>query len=154
MRAWTVRGGRYGEFERAALDGGLIILGWKELPDLSAVASINEIVEVVREAYLKSIRAGSTTGHISYRASRSIMQIGDLVVMPQKYKPVIAIGRLIGDYEYDADAPGGYRHVRRDDWLNTEVERAAVGGDLRDSMGSFPTVSELSQRDAVSGSRR
>ena len=55
MRAWTVRGGRYGEFERAALDRGLIILGWKELPDLSAVASINEIVEVVREAYPKSI---------------------------------------------------------------------------------------------------
>ena len=62
---------------------------------------------------------------------------------------LIAIGRLIGDYEYHADAPGGYRHVRRVDWLNTEVERAAVGGDLRDSMGSFLTVSELSQRDAV-----
>jgi restriction system protein len=78
-----------------------------------------------------------------------IMQIGDLAVMPQKYKPVIAIGRLVGDYEYHADATAGYRHVRQVDWLNTEVERAAVGGDLRDSMGSFLTVSELSQRDAV-----
>ena len=149
VRAWTVRGGRYGEFERAALDEGLIILGWEELPDLSKATSIDEIVEVVREAYPDSSpRRIDNWAHQLWRFIR-IMQLGDLVVMPQKYKPVIAIGSLAGDYEYHADAQGSYRHVRRVKWLNSEVERAAVGGDLRDSIGSLLTVSELSQRDAV-----
>jgi len=34
-------------------------------------------------------------------------------------------------------------------WLNRDIERAALKGDLRDSMGSFRTVSELSRRDAA-----
>ena len=39
-RAWTVRGGANGEREQAALDDGLIILGWDELgEDLSHVGS-------------------------------------------------------------------------------------------------------------------
>ncbi len=41
------------------------------------------------------------------------------------------------------------RHVRPVTWLRRDVQRAAVRGDLRDSMGSFRTVSELSRRDAA-----
>ena len=77
------------------------------------------------------------------------MEIDDLVVMPRKFKPVIAIGRLRGVYEYQPDAAAGYRHIRQVEWLNPAVERAAVRGDLRDSMGSLLTVSELRGRDAV-----
>jgi restriction system protein len=149
VRAWTVRGGRYGEFERVALERGLVVLGWAELPDLSAATSIDEIAEVLRETYPDSVpRRIDNWAHQLGRFLK-IMQVGDLVVMPQKYKPVIAVGSLTGDYEYRDDVPIGYRHVRQVKWLNTEVERAAVGGDLRDSMGSLLTVSELSQRDAV-----
>ena len=41
------------------------------------------------------------------------------------------------------------RHVRQVTWLKRNVERAALRGDLRDSMGSFRTVSELSRRDSA-----
>ena len=73
------------------------------------------------------------------------MEIGDPVVMPRKYKSVIAIGRVNGDYKYRPDAPSDSRHVRQVTWLKRDVERAALKGDLRDSMGSFRTVSELSR---------
>ena len=69
--------------------------------------------------------------------------------MPRKFKPVIAIGQLAGVYEYQHETATNYRHVRQVRWLNTAVERAAVRGDLRDSMGSLLTVSELRERDAV-----
>ena len=52
VRAWTVRGGENGEREPAALEEGLIILGWEELSeDLSDVSSPEELSVLVHAAY-------------------------------------------------------------------------------------------------------
>lgn len=51
VRAWTVRGGQHGEFEAAALEKGLAVLGWVGVPDISSVSSIEELTEVVGQAY-------------------------------------------------------------------------------------------------------
>jgi predicted Mrr-cat superfamily restriction endonuclease len=40
------------------------------------------------------------------------MQLGDLVVMFRKFQRTIAIGRVVGDRVYRADAPAGFCHVR------------------------------------------
>ena len=56
---------------------------------------------------------------------------------------------MTGNYLYRFDAPPDLRHVRQVRWIKRNVERAALRGDLRDSMGSFRTVSELSRRDAA-----
>jgi hypothetical protein len=149
VRAWTVRGGRHGEREQAALDEGMIILGWGELDDLSNIISVDQLYTALRDKY-PNARSRTTTSwaHELWRFLK-VMNVGDLVVMPQKYEPMIAIGRVIGEYEYRADVPSELRHVRRVEWLNPAVERTAVGTDLRRSMNSLLTVSELSQRDAV-----
>jgi restriction system protein len=149
VQAWTVRGGRYGEREETALDEGMVILGWKNLGDLSNAASIDDVSAALRAGHPDDgPRRIDNWAHQLWRFLK-VMQVGDLVVMPRKYKPVIAIGRVTGKYEYWRDAPSEMRHRRQVEWLNSKVERAAVGGDLRDSMGSFLTVSELSRRDAV-----
>jgi len=149
VRAWTVRGGQHGEFEAVALERGMAVLGWEELPDISTVATIEQLTDVMRQAYEGySSRRIHNWSHQLWRFAH-VMQIGDLVVMPRKFKPIIAIGRLTGVYEYQNTAATTYRHIRQVTWLNTAVERAAVRGDLRDSMGSLLTVSELRERDAV-----
>jgi restriction system protein len=149
VRAWTVRGGQQGEFEAIALEKRLVVLGWKELPDISTVSTIDQLTDVVRHAYEGySPRRIHNWSHQLWRFV-NVMQIGDLVVMPRKFKSVIAIGQLVGVYEYQSEAATSYRHVRQVTWLNMAVERAAVRGDLRDSMGSLLTVSELRERDAV-----
>ena len=150
IRAWTVRGGENGEREPAALDEGLIILGWEELnEDLSDVASPEQLSVLMHAAYPDD--GPRTIDNWTYQLWQflKVMDIGDLVVMPRKYKSVIAIGRVTGDYKYRSDAPSDSRHVRQVTWLKRDVERAALKGDLRDSMGSFRTVSELSRRDAA-----
>ena len=82
-RAWTVRGGRYGEREQTALDEGLIILGWENLRDLSLVASIAELRRVLHEAYPDAAeRRIDNWAHQLWRFVHS-MQVGDFVVMPQ-----------------------------------------------------------------------
>ena len=154
IRAWTVRGGRYGEREQAALDEGLVILGWENLSDLSNVTSVDEISAALRAAYPGAgRRIFGSWAHQLWQFLK-VMQVGDLVVMPQKYKPLIAIGRVTGEYLYRGDAPRESRHVRRVEWLYRALERTAVGRDLRDSMGSFRTVSELSRMTPRRGSSR
>jgi len=150
VRAWTVRGGENGEREQAALDEGLIILGWDELgKNLSHAESSGDLRALLHVAYPAD---GPRT--IDNWASQlwqfvRVMEIGDLVVMPQKHKSVIAIGRVTAEYQYRSDAPPESRHVRQVTWLKRNIERAALRGDLRDSMGSVRTVSELSRRDAA-----
>ena len=149
-RAWTVRGGRYGQREEAALHDDLVIAGWEEVvADLSGYATVDELRKALEVFYpQESQHTINNWTHQLWRFCTGI-QPGDLVVMPRKYQSVIAIGRVQGNYEYRADAPPGHRHIRPVEWLAKSVERAAVAGDLRDSMGSLLTVSELSRRNAV-----
>ncbi|WP_462100635.1 CBS domain-containing protein [Streptacidiphilus sp. PAMC 29251] len=77
------------------------------------------------------------------------MSAGDYVVMPRKFQPFVAVGELTGPYEYRADAEPGLRHMRPVSWRRKDVMRSAIAGDLRDSMGAFLTVSELSRRNAA-----
>ncbi|MFD4339027.1 CBS domain-containing protein [Streptomyces anulatus] len=148
MRAWTVRGGEHGQREEYALDKGLVIAGWEEVGDLTSCASIDDLGNILAEVYPDE--AARTVENWKHQLWRFItMQIGDFVVMPRKFRRVVAIGRLTGPYEHHGDADPGFRHVRRAEWIRTDVERAAIGGDLRDSMGAFLTVSELSRRNAA-----
>ena len=51
MTVWLVRAGRSGERESLALEQGLSIIGWEELPDLSGVASREALAELVSITY-------------------------------------------------------------------------------------------------------
>lgn len=149
-RAWTVRGGRDGERERVALEKNLVILGWDELEDdLSVATSAGDLTVLLHKAYPDD--GDRTITNWSYQLWQfiDIMAVGDLAVMPRKNTPYVAIGRVTGDYQYRADASPEQRHVRPVEWIKQNVLRVALKGDLRDSMGSFRTVSELSRRDAA-----
>ncbi|OON72497.1 restriction endonuclease [Streptomyces tsukubensis] len=149
VRTWTVRGGQHGEREEQALDEGVVIAGWEEVGDLSGCASIAAVGgDVLARAY-----PGELPGRVDswkHQLWRFItMETGDLVVMPRKFLGVVAIGQLSGGYEYRREAAPGFRHTRKVEWVRSQVERTAIGGDLRDSIGAFLTVSELSRRDAA-----
>ena len=147
--AWLVRSGQNGERDRWALEGNRVGSGFIEVPDLSAVDSRERMREVVEESY-----AGSAAGRITNFAGqlwafRGKISVGDLVVLPLKRKSQLAIGRVTGDYAYDADAPEDRRHYRRVEWLRTDVPRKRVQQDLLNSLGAFMTVCELWKNDAA-----
>ncbi|WP_353941187.1 CBS domain-containing protein [Streptomyces sp. HUAS MG91] len=148
VRAWTIRGGSQGEREAMALDQGLVVVGWDEVGDLSACKSIDDVGTVLEESYPDA--ASRTLVNWKHQLWRFLtMDIGDLVVMPRKFQQIVSIGELTGPYEYRADQPAGSRHVRTANWRVRALDRAAIKGDLRDSMGSFLTISELTRREAV-----
>ncbi|MGW9032807.1 CBS domain-containing protein [Streptomyces sp. NPDC055722] len=74
---------------------------------------------------------------------------GDIVALPLKDGNV-AIGYLTGDYQYRADAAPGLRHVRSVKWNRKDVPRSEIRADLRATLGSLLTVSELRRFDAAS----
>jgi predicted Mrr-cat superfamily restriction endonuclease len=77
------------------------------------------------------------------------MQPGDLVVMPRKDSPTVAIGRVTGPYEYRAEEPDtSRRHVRPVEWLRTDVPRSEVRPDLEASVNTPMTYCELNAGDA------
>ncbi|MDJ0346968.1 CBS domain-containing protein [Streptomyces sp. H10-C2] len=149
-QAWVVRAGSEGEREQYAIDEALVVVGWEEVEhDLSTCQSIDELDAVLDKTY-PQVAAGTRNNwkHQLWRF-KAKMSVGDFVVMPRKFQPFVAVGEVTGPYEYRADAEPGFRHVRPVSWRRKDVMRAAIGGDLRDSMGAFLTVSGLSRRNAA-----
>ncbi|WP_161500861.1 CBS domain-containing protein [Embleya scabrispora] len=144
MRAWVVRAGREGEREQAALDEGLLLVGWTELGDLTSAESREDVRSRVVEGYPEEGAAvvANWTGQL-YRFRWEI-QIGDLVVLPLRSLQ-LAIGRVTGDYQYRPQAAEDQRHVRAVEWLVKDVARDCLRQDLLDSLGSLLTVFELSR---------
>ena len=73
--------------------------------------------------------------------------------MPQKRpelgrRRLIAIGRVIGPYEFDSSQPGDAQQRRKVEWLQTDLPREVVQEDLDKSLNSLGTVYSLRKNDA------
>jgi restriction system protein len=147
MTVWLVRAGRDGEDEASCTDSSRVIIGFREVPDLTAVTDWDAIRGVVANTFPSASqnRVGNLAGQLY--AFRVAMEPGDIVALPRKRVGKIALGRVKGPYEY-AEVEGERRHVRPVQWLNTDVPRANFGQDLLNSMGAFLTVCEIKRNDA------
>lgn len=126
---WLFRAGKDGEDEGAWLDGGLAFLGFQEVGDLSGCESQDEVRERVAAAYSGSTAAVITKHAMELRQFAVDAGLGDLVVMPRKGQPTVAIGRVAGHYAY-AEVDGRPRHTRAVFWERSDVRRDQVGDDL------------------------
>ena len=150
MRAWLVRAGRAGERERWALAEGCTGGGFGGVPDLSEADSRADVLaEILRGlGPVPENRARNFAAQLW--ALRGRMSVGDLVVMPLKSSPHLAIGRLTGDYRYVAGEPDRTRRHRRPvEWRTAEVPRPLVHQDLLYSLGASSTICEISRNDAA-----
>ena len=147
--AWLVRGGERGERERMALGNGLVILGWEELGDISGYESRESIRQALMATYpeVSNKVIGNWTGQL-WRFKEQI-KIGDFVAMPLHTRPGrVAVGRIIGPYEYRAVEPQEFRQVRQVEWLQTDLPRGFPAC-LRASITSLLTVCGLTRNDAA-----
>lgn len=148
MSVWLVRAGRFGENEATALDEGIVTIGWNNMPDLAKVASREELA-----AIYESLHPDAAKGRVSNQvgqiwAFRSRINVGDLVVLPLKTQSSIAIGKIASNYGYSTDFGDGVRHVRKVDWLRTDIPRTAFDQDLLYSFGAFMTVCQIQRNKA------
>lgn len=150
MRTWLVRAGKAGEREQWALTTGHTGGGYGGVADLGTAASREEVLDAVVAAYPDVKDQAARNFAAQLWALRNRISVGDLVVMPLKSSPHLAIGRVTGGYRYLADeSDPERRHVRPMEWLVIDVPRTVVKQDLLYSLGAFSTICEMSRNDAA-----
>jgi restriction system protein len=152
--AWLTRTGRNGERELFALEQGLVPGGFGDTPDLTAATTREEVATLVRqgEPNVTEGAINNFTGQLW--ALRSRIHVGDLVVLPMKAAPQIAIGEITGGYHYRDDPDPNKRHMLSVTWLRTDIPRTAFHQDLLYSLGAFMTVCQIRRHDAAWRLRR
>ncbi len=146
MSLWLVRAGRHGEQEQGALEHNVVTIGWNEFSDLSDIKTRDELAELYSRINpaAKKMQAANEVGQI-WRFLREI-QKDDLVALPLKTQSAIAIGKVLGEYEYK-ELTANIKHIRRVKWLKT-IPRSAFDQDILYSLGAFMTVCQISRNDA------
>ena len=147
-RVWMVRGGAQGQDEALALETGLAIIGFSDIPDLTGA--------VDRAAVLERIRQANPASHDNRNRNRAgqlnafllSMRNGDIVALPLKTRPGrIALGRVTGPYHYQL-IDGAMRHTRPVEWTRPDVPRSDFEQDLLNSLGAFLTICRIKRNGA------
>jgi len=127
---WLFRAGRKGEDEEAWLEKGLAFIGWGDTGDLSGATNRQDIQESVEAAYpdQPGKKIGQWTGNLERFTLRT--KPGDLVVMPRKYRDVVAIGVIAGAYAFQ-EVDSEQRHTLPVDWKKRDAPREQVGQKLK-----------------------
>jgi restriction system protein len=148
-QAWVVRAGRSGEREDWALETGLAGGGFREVDDLTACASREQVRTLVEASYPGKSKAfiSNFTGQLW--GLRERISDGDLVVMPMKSTGMLAIGTITGAYRYRDDPDPNRRHVRAVNWLRSDVPRTAIQQDLLFTLNGAATIFGCSRNDAI-----
>lgn len=148
MAVWIVRAGKYGDAEQAAIDKGVVTIGWNELPDLSTINDREALADLYRKLH-PDASGGKVANHVGQVwAFRSRIKKDDLVVLPLKSRSAIAIGKMVGPYQYVTDMGDGIRHVRKVEWLRTDIPRTDFDQDILHSFGAFMTVCQIERNNA------
>ena len=146
MALWLVRGDRHGRFQDLALEKGFAYHS-SHIGDLSSAQSREKVLDLLREEYPdeKENRLKNWARQLYALAHR--IKPGDLVVMPLRHAPQVAIGRASGNYAFRTDL-GEVNHTIPVDWLITDLPRTKLGQDLLYSLGAFMTVCQVKRNDA------
>jgi len=148
MSVWLVRAGKNGEQENFALDKGLAVVRWDELPDLAKIDSREKLSELMQQSYPDEGKMAVANYVGQVWAFRSRIEKGDLIVLPLKTRSMIAIGKCKGAYKYEPANPESARHTRPVEWIREDIPREAFGKDLLYSFGAFMTVCQIERNNA------
>jgi restriction system protein len=141
---WMVRnnGGSYAE---EFIQKGIVAVGWSEVGSLKQLKSREEIIARVQATWpgykrMKAVVSGSQLDKIA-----NVMKIGDRVLTYDPSTRIYHVGKIVGDYEFDAQAEDILANRRKVVW-EREVPRDPLSADTKNSLGSALTVFEVPEK--------
>jgi restriction system protein len=147
-RLYLARAGKYGEDEELALENGIAVIRFDQVPSLESAKDYAAVEGLVGKA-LPNAKPKAIANHARQLWTFAhVIEPDDLVVLPRKQTSQIALGRVTGPYQYKKIA-GEYRHTRPVKWERPDVPRTAFEQDLLYSFGAFMTVCQISRHDAA-----
>jgi serine/threonine protein kinase len=148
---WVVRAGKHGDQERIAIDNNLVTIAWNELPDLTRFDK-----EQVKDHWR---RGNPNDAENPYKVGANVSQVwaflsdmkkGDLAVIPLKTRAgALAVGEVIGTYNYRTDLGPDVHHTLPVQWLNAELPRANLRDDLSRELGYPKTLYRINLENAA-----
>jgi len=145
---WLVRAGKHGGDEAIALEKGIVVIGFREIPDLAAVESRDEVIARVQQASPQDSLNRIRNQAAQIYAFLHRIQVGDIVALPLKTgSGKVALGRVTGPYKHLTIA-GEKRHTRKVEWIRPDTPRTDIEQDLLYSLGAFMTVCRIQRNGA------
>ena len=91
------------------IENNCVAIGWGENIDFSKCKTDSDV---------KAVYSGASGGALSaVKCFVTSVKKDDIVIIGYGVKKERAIGRVIGDYEFNEDTPIGYNHFRKVEWL-------------------------------------
>lgn len=149
MAVWMVRAGKHGEQEEVSLEQGYTCLAFNNVGDLSHAKDRSQVFEIVEQSYVDASEGALRSFAAQLNAFSNLMKHGDIVALPLKSQPQVALGRIRGDYEFRPNGDPAF-HVRKVEWVRPDLPRTQIAQDMLYSLGAIQTVCQISRNDAES----
>jgi len=127
QQMWGIHAGRTGDANTLFLQESCIALGWHKVGDLSKLAANREAFKAELASKFPEKKAGAIPVDAG-QLFRFVYEakVGDIVIYPSKADRHIHIGRLSGNYIYNAKREVTYPHRRPVDWLRNFTPHAIL----------------------------
>ncbi len=144
---WVIHMGEANKYAGYAYENNLVAIGWNELgQDLNEFRTLNKkeffksIIPLLEEAYEINTKSNSMIAGQLFRFS-SLMEIGDIVLVPKTKEGKLLIGSIEGSYCYQKELRDEfkYHHRREVKWIKS-VSIQDLSENLRKSIGAMMTI--------------
>lgn len=116
VRVWGLHSTKY---PRLPVKNDCIAIGWENLGDLSKLPRNREAFKKIYAEVYKD--RNPSAGHVANNATQLLSfaweaKVGDYVAYPVANSKEVYVGRITGEYRFDADCEEQYRNVRSVEW--------------------------------------
>ena len=147
---WVLRAGKDGVREKRALQENLGLPGLYYNEEVENAETLDEIKKAMRAAYPEWKRAQINTQAGQLYRFRTKLQVGDIVLMPSNHvRGAVYHGTVTGPVTIDRSEPDVEAHLRVPiEWSDEPFRRDELGIDLRRSITSLLTISQVERNNA------
>ncbi|MBD2765911.1 restriction endonuclease [Kocuria sp. cx-455] len=145
MNMWGIHNN---EINDQLVEGGFVSVGW-ELGDLTRIGNNRERMKAALRENLPDAKEGAIPiwSGILLRFAFE-MNIGDLVISPNKSDGTLNFGEIIGNYEFHPEVRR-HRHRRPVQWIRTDVPRGLFPKTALYEIGSALTLFRVKRHTSI-----
>lgn len=147
---WVLRAGKDGVREKRALQENLGLPGLYYNEEVENAETLDEIKKAMRAAHPEWKRGQINTQAGQLYRFRTKLQVGDIVLMPSNHvNGAVYHGTVTGPVTIDRSEPDVEAHLRVPiEWSDEPFRRDELGIDLRRSITSLLTISQVKRNNA------
>ncbi|MFP3351375.1 restriction endonuclease [Pseudoalteromonas sp. SIMBA_153] len=149
MSIWLIRAGSQGQFEQKFISENRVYVTWDGLnSDLTKMRERQELIDAlsINDPDAKPKKLMNHASQVWPFAHA--INMGDRVILPSKIQPVIYIGKITSNYNFDKNGTDPFFHWRSVEWLPDPIPRRHFSQDLLYSFGAFMTICRIQRNNA------